>query len=183
MSNSLDVAAYVGLGSNLAEPASQLRRAVQAMVAHPAIDGLQLSPLYGSAPLGGPTGQPDYVNAVAAIRTRLAPHALLDFLQSVELAHGRERSVRWAARTLDLDLLLYDGQVIEDDRLTVPHPRLHERLFVLKPLADVAPALRLPNGGDIAALLAKRRAELTVLDHAAVLWPLATAPLEVLAIF
>lgn len=159
------VTAYIGIGSNLAHPHAQVLRAVEGLRAIPASRLLAVSPWYGSHPVGGPTGQPDYINGVACLQTRLAPLALLDALQAIEQQQGRERHTRWGARTLDLDLLLYGDDSIDDERLTVPHPRLAERAFVLVPLADLAPGLQLPNGCSVASLLRQ--------TATAGLWPLA----------
>lgn len=150
----LPVISYIGIGSNLANPRQQVQRAVEALRAIPASRLLAVSPWYGSHPVGGPAEQPDYINGVASLQTRLEPHALLDHLQAIEQQQGRERHTRWGARTLDLDILLYGDECLQDERLTVPHPRLAERAFVLFPLADIAPALVLPNGCSVASLLA-----------------------------
>ncbi len=147
------VTAYIGIGSNLAHPRQQVQRAVEALKAIPASRLLAVSPWYGSHPVGGPAGQPDYLNGVACLQTRLAPLALLDALQAIEQQQGRVRHTRWGARTLDLDLLLYGNDIIDSERLSVPHPRLAERAFVLVPLADLAPTLQLPNGCSVASLL------------------------------
>lgn len=149
----MPVTAWIGLGSNLDEPAKQIRRAADALAALPDSQLLALSPLYQSRPVG-PQDQPDFVNAVAALRTTLQPLALLDALQAIEQAHGRVRLRHWGERTLDLDLLLYDTLTLDSPRLTLPHPRLTERDFVLRPLLDLAPALDLPDGRPLAALLA-----------------------------
>lgn len=144
--------AYIGLGSNLQEPARQLHAALASLAETPGITRLQASPFYRSVAIG-PGEQPDYVNAVAAIDTSLSPLSLLDVLQAIEQTQGRVRgTIRWTARTLDLDLLLYGDQIIDNDRLFVPHPRMHERNFVLRPLLDLAPDLRLPDGTSAAAL-------------------------------
>lgn len=146
------VVAYIGLGSNLQDPANQLRDALQSLAETPGVSRVTVSPFYRSVAIG-PGEQPDYVNAVAAIETTLSPLDLLDVLQGIEQAQGRVRgSIRWTARTLDLDLLLYGDQVIHHERLTVPHPRMTERNFVLRPLLDLAPDLRLPGGTSAAAL-------------------------------
>ncbi len=149
------VTCYVGIGSNLANPLRQAQRAIEALRAIPATRVLAVSPWYGSHPVGGPAGQPDYINGAACLQTRLAPEALLDALQAIEQQQGRERHTRWGARTLDLDLLLYGNQVINSERLVVPHPRLAGRAFVLAPLADIAPRLLLPNGCGVASLLSQ----------------------------
>lgn len=143
---------YIGLGSNLAEPEKQLRSALEAMDTIPATRLLRSSSFYRSAPVG-PGEQPDYINAVAELETELAPLALLDRLQAIEAAHGRERSIRWGARTLDLDILLFGREQIDVPRLQVPHPRMAERNFVLLPLAELEPELQLPSGESIQALL------------------------------
>lgn len=148
------VRAYIGLGSNLGRPAQQIRRASAELGALPETRLERASSLYVSAPLG-PPGQPDYVNAVAALCTGLPPLRLLDELQAIECRHGRVRGERWGSRTLDLDLLLYGERVIDSPRLTVPHPHLAERRFVLQPLHEVAPGLRLPDGRPVADLLAQ----------------------------
>lgn len=145
--------AYVGLGSNLDDPCAQLERALTELDTLPATHLTACSPLYRSAPVGV-TEQPDFINAVAALHTTLTPHELLTALLTVEQAHGRVRALRWGPRTLDLDLLLYDDLILTDATLTLPHPRLHERAFVLYPLADLAPALTLPGHGPLRALLA-----------------------------
>jgi 2-amino-4-hydroxy-6-hydroxymethyldihydropteridine diphosphokinase len=145
---------YIGLGSNLEEPAKQVRRALEALGRLPQTRLLGVSRLYRN-PAIGPGEQPDYVNAVAAIETSLEPHALLDALLAIEAEQGRVRTtVRWQSRTLDLDVLLYGRRVIDDDRLTVPHQHLHERAFVLKPLLEIAPDLHIPGLGDVKTLLA-----------------------------
>ena len=148
------VRAYIGLGSNLDDPVFQIRQALEALAALPDCRWVAGSPLYRTAPLGGPPGQPDYINAVAALDTVLTPDTLLAALQDLETAHGRIRAERWGPRTLDLDLLLYGQQVSADPRLTLPHPRLQERAFVLYPLYDIAPDLTLPGGGPLSELLA-----------------------------
>lgn len=145
--------AYVGIGSNLAEPLQQVQRAVIALEKLPSCHVQAVSPWYGSHPVGGPVDQPDYINGAICLQTTLSPHALLDALQTIEQQQQRVRREHWGARTLDLDLLLYDSVCIHDDRLTLPHPRLHERAFVLVPLTDIAPQLTLPNGCSVASLL------------------------------
>ena len=131
------VPVWIGLGANLGERASALRHAVQAMAALPGTRVLRTSSLYRSAPVDA--GGPDYLNAVAAITTTLAPLALLAALQAIELEAGRQRPYRNAPRTLDLDILWWGEQRIHTPTLTVPHPRLYERAFVLQPLAELAP--------------------------------------------
>ena len=146
------VSAYIGLGANLGDAQATLRDAMRLISALPH-SGLQAcSALYRTAPVDA-TG-PDYLNAVVRLDTCLAPHALLAALQRIEHMHGRQRSVRNASRTLDLDLLLYGDECIATPDLVVPHPRLHQRAFVLAPLADIAPDLDVPGCGRVADLLA-----------------------------
>lgn len=132
-----EVRAWIGLGANLGDRGAALARAVQALAAMPATRVAEVSGLYASAPIDA--GGPDYLNAVVELITTLAPLALLDALQAIEQAAGRERPYRNAPRTLDLDLLLYADQQIASARLVVPHPRIAERAFVLLPLAEIAP--------------------------------------------
>lgn len=149
---------YIGLGSNLNHPRRQLEQALATLSRVVGIHLLRRSPWYVSQAVG-PGSQPDYLNGVLELETCLTAEALLDVLQQVEAQQGRERTVHWGPRTLDLDLLLYGTQVIDSPGLQVPHPRLGERAFVLAPLADLAPSLCLPapagaKSATIAALLA-----------------------------
>jgi len=144
--------AYVGLGSNLQAPAEQVRAGLKELGALPDTRLGPVSALYRSPPMG-PPDQPDYINAVAALDTTLAPLNLLEHLQAIEAAHGRVRGRHWGPRTLDLDLLLYGDLELREDRLTVPHPGMHERAFVLYPLAEIAPQLRIPGRGALQDLL------------------------------
>ncbi|NIR59411.1 MAG: 2-amino-4-hydroxy-6-hydroxymethyldihydropteridine diphosphokinase [Gammaproteobacteria bacterium] len=149
------VRVYVGLGSNLDDPVAQLRRAREALERLPATGLAARSALYRNPPMG-PPGQPDYVNAVVALDTGLGPHELLDLLQAIEAQQGRVRGAeRWGPRTLDLDILMYGDAVLEDERLTIPHPGLQQRPFVLYPLRDIAPELEVPGGGAVSALAAR----------------------------
>lgn len=154
-------AAYVGLGSNLGDRAGQLDRALGALGATPGITVTKTSALYETDPVGGPPGQGLYLNAVAVLTTTLAPRALLERLLAIELEAGRARRAdRDAPRELDLDLLIYDEVRIDEPDLVVPHPRLHERGFVLEPLRDVAPDLVHPViGEDVVTLAARVRDE------------------------
>jgi 2-amino-4-hydroxy-6-hydroxymethyldihydropteridine diphosphokinase len=154
MSESHPVLAYVGLGSNLRQPRLQVSEALAELAVLPQTRLSARSSLYRTRPLG-PAGQPDYVNAVAAITTGLSAQALLEALQALENRHGRVRTdVRWGPRTLDLDLLLYGDAVIDTPRLQVPHPRMAERAFVLVPLAEIAPDdLQIPGSGGLHKLL------------------------------
>lgn len=147
---------YIGLGSNLAEPRQQLRNAITALAAIPDSTLAAVSSLYLSDPLG-PPDQQRYNNAVAALDTALPPLTLLDALQAIEQAHGRERKAeRWGPRTLDLDILLFGDRLIDEARLRVPHYHMHARAFVLYPLAEIAPAdLCLADGRTLAELLAE----------------------------
>ncbi|MFZ3154266.1 2-amino-4-hydroxy-6-hydroxymethyldihydropteridine diphosphokinase [Pseudomonas sp.] len=145
---------YIGLGSNLAAPLEQLRSALAALAALPHTRLSAQSSFYASDPLG-PADQPRYVNAVAALDTELSPLALLDALQTIELEQGRTRKAeRWGPRTLDLDILLFGQRQLDEPRLTVPHYHMHARAFVLYPLAEIAPQLRLPDGRALGELLA-----------------------------
>ncbi len=136
--------AFVGIGSNLDDPAAHVRRAFADLDAMPRSRVVKRSSLYRSAPLGH-AEQPDFVNAVAQLETAMAATELLDALQEIENRHGRRRSFANAPRTLDLDLLLYGDAVLASDRLTLPHPRMHERAFVLRPLLEIAPEARIPG--------------------------------------
>ena len=131
--------AYIGLGSNLGDRAATLQGALDALNAHPRIDAVRCSRRIETEPVGGPSGQPRYLNAVAELTTTLGPDALLALLQTVETRFGRTRSVPNAPRTLDLDLLLYDDLCRTTPELTIPHPHMHERRFVMGPLAEIAP--------------------------------------------
>ncbi len=150
--NSSLVRAYVGLGSNLNNPVRQIRSALAALDAIAGTCCVAYSSLYRSKPLGDMV-QPDYVNAVAALDTRLPAHELLQELHLIEAEHGRTRTERWEPRTLDLDLLLYGDQRHESKALTVPHPGLPERDFVLFPLHEIAPELHIPGAGSLRRLM------------------------------
>ncbi|MDC8805327.1 2-amino-4-hydroxy-6-hydroxymethyldihydropteridine diphosphokinase [Halomonas pacifica] len=147
--------AYIGLGSNQEHPREQVTQAIDALGHLPLTRLTGASRLYASAPVG-PQDQPDFVNAVAELATRLSPLALLDQLQALEQRHGRRRLRHWGPRTLDLDLLLYDDVVIDSPRLRVPHPEMANRGFVLVPLAELAPTLCLPDGRRIVPLAEAR---------------------------
>ena len=144
--------AYVALGANLGDPAATVRAAFGALANLPESRVVHGSSLYRTAPVGI-TEQPEFINAVAQLETTLAPEALLDALFDIELRFGRIRADKNGPRTLDLDLLLYNDQFLELPRLTLPHPRLHLRAFVLHPLAEIAPDLLIPGRGSIAAWL------------------------------
>lgn len=142
---------YVAIGSNLADPVAQALAAIETLQQLPDSQFVAVSSLYASKPMG-PQSQPDYINAVICFDTKLAPIALLDALQHIENTQGRVRNERWGARTLDLDILLYADQVIDTPRLTVPHYGMKVREFVLYPLAEIEPELRLPDGESVAEL-------------------------------
>jgi 2-amino-4-hydroxy-6-hydroxymethyldihydropteridine diphosphokinase len=145
--------AYIGIGSNLDEPRSQVARAFVELARLPHTRLLARSSLYRSAPVGY-AAQPDFVNAVAALDTALAASELLRELQAIESRHARKRSFANAPRTLDLDLLLFGGASIDEPHLQVPHPRMHERAFVLAPLVEIAPQALIPGRGSAAERLA-----------------------------
>jgi 2-amino-4-hydroxy-6-hydroxymethyldihydropteridine diphosphokinase len=146
--------AYIALGSNLGDARGQVLQAFEALAQLPRTRLLARSPLYLTPPWGVLT-QPPFINAVAQVDTGLSPHDLLDALLAIERAAGRVRDgERWGPRTLDLDVLHMDGVRLDDERLKLPHPRIHERAFVLLPLHDLAPDLRLPGQGQVAKLLA-----------------------------
>jgi 2-amino-4-hydroxy-6-hydroxymethyldihydropteridine diphosphokinase len=141
--------AYVGLGANLGDREATIRAAVAELPGVVAVSSLRETDPVGI------TEQARFLNGVAALETELTPRELLDVLLAVERRLGRERRQRWGPRTIDLDLLLYGNEVIDDDGLTVPHPRLQERRFVLEPLADLAPRLVVPGLGRVKKLLAE----------------------------
>lgn len=145
-------AAYIGLGSNLDGPQAQVVKAFDELAALPHTRLVARSPLYRSAPVEAP-GQPDFVNAVAAVQTELSAAQLLEGLQGIEARHARQRSTRNAPRTLDLDLLLYDEMSLSSPMLTLPHPRMHLRAFVLQPLLDLDPRAEIPGRGAARELL------------------------------
>ncbi len=146
-------AAYIALGSNLEEPQRQLQAGFAALARLPDTQLVAQSSLYRSAPVGY-ANQPDFMNAVAVIHTALTPRVLLEALLAIERAHGRVREFPDAPRTLDLDIVLYGEHVINEPGLTVPHPRMHQRAFVLAPLAEIAPDVLVPGRGHVRDLLA-----------------------------
>ena len=149
----MNVVATIGLGANLNDPAAQVEYALAELGRLPGTRLRARSSLYASAPVGY-VDQPDFINAVAQVETALAPRALLAALLDIEHRHGRERSFRNAPRTLDLDLLLYGDAHFHEDGLTLPHPRMHERGFVLLPLLEIAPDAVIPGHGRAADWLA-----------------------------
>ncbi|MCC6445685.1 MAG: 2-amino-4-hydroxy-6-hydroxymethyldihydropteridine diphosphokinase [Armatimonadetes bacterium] len=137
--------AYIGLGSNLGDRAANLRRAREALAAHPDVEAKAASALYETDPQIV-TDQPDFLNAVLIIRTGLPPRALLAVLKEIEARLGRKETIRYGPRAVDLDILMYEDTRLEEEGLSVPHPRLEERAFVLVPLAELDPGLVLPSG-------------------------------------
>lgn len=146
------ITAYIGIGSNLGDPHEQVAQAFKALEALPETRLAGRSPLYRSAPVDAP-GQPDYVNAVAAVETALSAPQLLEALQAIETRQGRARPFARAPRTLDLDLLLYGDVAFASTQLTLPHPRMHERAFVLRPLLDLDPRAEVPGRGAARELM------------------------------
>lgn len=159
-------AAYIGLGANLGDPIETIKSARSAINKIAGVRELAFSSLYRSAPMG-PADQPDYINAVMSVETTLGPLELLRELQAIETAHGRVRKgERWGPRTLDLDLLLYGCEIIASEVLTVPHPGIADREFVLYPLEEIAPELEIPGKGRLADLVRKcPQRGLRVIEH------------------
>ena len=160
------VRAVIALGSNMEDPREQVRRGFDEIAALPGTRLVAKSPLYRTAPVGF-VDQAPFVNACALVETSLAPHALLERLLEIEQRHGRVRAVRNGPRTLDLDIVVYGDRPVDEPGLTIPHPRAHERAFVLQPLADVWPEARLGDRGTARELLAgvvPANAEIRLLD-------------------
>lgn len=145
---------FVALGANLGDPVATVSRAIEALRTLPDTEFIAASSLYRTAPVGL-RHQPDFINAVVELVAVPPAPTLLDSLFAIEAGFGRRRSIRNAPRTLDLDLLLYGDETRDDPRLTLPHPRLHERAFVLAPLAEIAPRLVIPGRGTVSDLLAR----------------------------
>jgi len=146
--------AFVGIGSNLGDREGNLRRAIKLLSAEDGVDVVAVSEIRETDPVG-PVEQGPFLNGAVRIETDLAPRELLERLLAVEERLGRVRRERWGPRTIDLDLLLYGDDVVDEPGLTVPHARLHERRFALEPLSDLAPSLEIPGKGPISALLAE----------------------------
>ncbi len=142
---------YLSLGANIGEPYQQLKSALLNLKEHPEIGELESSSFYRTKPIG--PKQPDFLNLAAKITTTLSPHALLAETQAIEAAHHRHRTTHWGPRTLDIDLLMYEEIQIQSDTLTLPHPEMEQRAFVLIPLAEIAPHLILPSGRAIQSLI------------------------------
>mgnify|MGYP006278483721 FL=1 len=148
--------AVIGLGANLGDARNTLQEAIQQLQSNASTAEWQLSPLYRTAPIGSDEAQPDYINGIATFRTDLAPEVLMRWLLETERHFGRDRShdiARNAPRTLDLDLLLYDQISMDTPLLVLPHPRLHQRAFVLRPLLDVLPDMSAPGLGQLVQYL------------------------------
>jgi 2-amino-4-hydroxy-6-hydroxymethyldihydropteridine diphosphokinase len=135
---------YLGLGSNLGDRRANLEKALVALRSHPQIHGLVVSGFIETPPEGGPPGQRPYLNGAACFSTELEPEALLAELKSIEQALGRRDGPRWGPRPIDLDILLYGSTILDTPDLVIPHPRMRDRLFVLRPLAEIAPDVRDP---------------------------------------
>lgn len=148
---------YIALGSNLEDPIAHLQAALQEVAALSTTEITAISSFYRTKPIG--PEQPDIINAVIKIETALKPYDLLHALQKIELEHGRERLIRFGARTLDLDILLFDDVTMDDAELTIPHPRMQDRNFVLIPLKEIAPDLHLAPFGHINDLIARNDPE------------------------
>lgn len=142
---------YIGLGSNLQDPIAQIKQAINNLANIPKTSLIKVSSLYSSDSLL--PDQPQYINAIVCLHTSLSAETLLDYLQQIENTQGRKRIQRWGARTLDLDIILYGKEQINTPRLTIPHSQIALRSFVLAPLAEIAPELKLPNGQSILTLL------------------------------
>jgi 2-amino-4-hydroxy-6-hydroxymethyldihydropteridine diphosphokinase len=172
------VNAYIALGGNIGEVRLTLLRAIAMLAQKPIIRIVAISKLYQTGAVGGPSGQPDYLNTAVRVQTSLSAHDLLTRCQEIETVLGRVRNERWGPRTIDLDLLVYGDEVVDDDRLQLPHPRLADRLFVLAPLADIAPKdlKPEPNSMTLEALIRRTTADQGVSiasfrDQTRVQWP------------
>ena len=154
--------AVLALGSNLGDRLGMLQGALDALGKMPGVEVVAVSGVYETAPVGGPPGQDPYLNAVILVDTTLPASVLLERCLAVEGAFGRRRTERWGPRTLDIDVITYDDQVSADEALTLPHPRAHERAFVLVPWLSVDQGATLPGRGRVAELAAARRTESVV---------------------
>ncbi|NNN45888.1 MULTISPECIES: 2-amino-4-hydroxy-6-hydroxymethyldihydropteridine diphosphokinase [Vibrio] len=167
------ITAYIAVGSNLGDPVKQAKQAIEALKKLPQSQFIAASSLYSSTPMG-PQDQPDYINAVVAIDTQLSPLELLDCTQAIEQQQGRVRKTeRWGPRTLDLDIILYGQQVIDSERLTVPHYGMNVREFVLYPLYEIAPNLQFPDGTKLSDQLNQ------VAQNGLSIWPSPTASKDI----
>ena len=145
---------YIGLGGNLSDPLKQIKLAIENIKKIPNSRYVVSSKLYNSSPMG-PSDQPDFINAVVAIVSCLEPHSLLNELQKIERKQKRVRDIKWGPRTIDLDLLVQGKEIIEDEVLNLPHPEIQNRIFVLLPLMDIAPDIKIPGLANIVDLLKK----------------------------
>ncbi len=152
------IKAYIGLGSNLDDPQAQLEKAIIALETIPSSSVVKASSFYRSKPVG-PQDQPDYINAVVELDTELSVLVLLDYLQAIENEQGRERKIKWGARTIDLDILLFGNEIIINNRLQIPHVEMHNRGFVLLPLNEIAPDCVIPGVGAVSSLLQQDNAD------------------------
>ena len=141
------ITAYIALGSNLGDRSQNLRRALDRLGATPGIELIRVSAFLENPAVGGPEASPPFINAVAEVRTTLPAEHLLEILLSIEKHFGRVRRDKWEPRIIDLDVILYGRQIIESDTLTIPHPLMHQRRFVLQPLAEIAPGVVHPQWG------------------------------------
>ncbi|MEN6371235.1 MAG: 2-amino-4-hydroxy-6-hydroxymethyldihydropteridine diphosphokinase [Armatimonadota bacterium] len=148
---------YLGLGSNLNDREGNISRAVEFLAENPQIDVMRVSSMYETSPVGY-KDQPDFINAVVLVETALSPRELLDVVHAIEDLMGRKRTFRWGPRVIDIDILLYGSETIDEEGIKIPHPMMTERRFVLEPLAEIAPGLMLP-GGQTAAEAARSAAE------------------------
>ena len=144
--------AYIGLGSNMDSPRQHITTAIQSLGEIQSTRIINVSSLYKSKPMG-PQNQDDYINAVVQIETEMEPTELLNYLQAIENRHGRVRAEHWGPRTIDLDILMFGNEIIQNDRLTVPHPQITKRSFVIVPLAEIAPDVVIPEKGLVSELL------------------------------
>lgn len=155
-----EVIAYIGLSSNLSDPVQQVLQAFDELAELRKTQLIAKSKLYLNPPMG-PQDQPDYINAVVQLSTKLQAEELMEELQTLERLHHRDRIIHWGPRTLDLDMLLYEHEEISSERLTVPHPGLKQRIFVVQPLLEIAPELILPDGTKLASLMKELGPEMT----------------------
>lgn len=150
----MDERVFIALGSNLGNPVQQIDTAILAIASHDAIERIKLGKIYQSKP-HGPQGQPDFLNTVLEIRTTLSPEYLLAFLHRIEAEQNRERLQHWGPRTIDLDIVLFGERVCDTETLTIPHPRAHEREFVLLPLQDIDNTITIPLLGEVSECIQK----------------------------